>query len=99
MIVLTGTVRVPRDRLEEARPLMQQVIEATRKEDGCLFYTFGVDVTDPELLVVSEAWRDGACLGAHLNSPHFQAWREAGDKLGLFERNLTVYEAVSAKPL
>ena len=99
MIVLTGTVRIPVDKLDQARPLMKALIEATRQEDGCLSYSFGQDVVDPGRIVIAEAWRDGACLGAHLNAPHFIAWRDAGAALGVFDRQLTVYEAVSSKPL
>jgi quinol monooxygenase YgiN len=99
MIVLTGTVRIPADKLDQARPLMKAVIEETRREDGCLFYSFGADVLDPGLIVIAEAWRDEASLGAHLGSAHFAAWREAGAALGVHDRQLTVYEAVSSKPL
>ena len=99
MIVLTGTIRIPADKLDRARPAMKAVIEETRKEDGCLFYSFGEDVLQPGLIVIAEAWRDETCLGGHLNSPHFHAWREAGAALGVSDRQLTVYEAVSSKPL
>lgn len=99
MIVLTGTIRIPADKLDQARSLMKAVIEETRKEDGCLFYTFGEDVLDPGKIVVAEAWRDEAALGSHLSSPHFHAWRDAGAALGVSDRQLTVYEAVSSKPL
>ena len=99
MIVLTGTVRIPADKLDQARPLMKAVIEATRKEDGCLFYSFGADVLDSGLIVIAEAWRDEACLGAHLSSSHFAAWRDAGAALGVSDRQLTIYEVSSSKPL
>jgi len=99
MIVLTGTVRIPVDKIEQARPLVKALIEATRKEDGCLFYSFGEDVLEPGLILVAEAWRDEASLGAHLGTAHFVAWRDAGAALGVSDRKLTVYEAVSSKPL
>ena len=99
MIVLNGTIRIPADKLDQARPAMKAVIEATRKEDGCLFYAFGEDVLDPGLIVIAEAWRDEPALGAHLSSPHFTAWRDANPGLGVTDRQLTVYEAVSSKPL
>jgi quinol monooxygenase YgiN len=99
MIVLNGTIRIPADKLDRARSLMKAVIEETRKEDGCLFYSFGEDVLAPGVIVITEAWRDEAALGAHFNTPHFHAWREAGAGLGVSDRQLTVYEAVSSKPL
>ena len=99
MIVLNGTIRIPADKLDQARPLMKAVIEATRKEDGCLFYSFGADVLDSGLIVIAEAWRDEAAQRAHLSSAHFNAWRDANPGLGGADRQLTVYEAVSSKPL
>ena len=53
----------------------------------------------PGVIVVAECWRDEAALGAHLNAPHFHAWREAGPALGVSDRQLTIYEVASSKPL
>ena len=36
MIVIEGTVRIPAARQEEARPVMEQMIRASRAEAGCL---------------------------------------------------------------
>jgi quinol monooxygenase YgiN len=99
MIVITGTIRIPADKLAEARAPLGALIEATRREDGCLAYSFGEDVLDPGLMVAAEAWLDGAALGAHLNTPHFHAWREASLALGVSDVKLTVYEVASANPL
>jgi len=99
MIVITGAIRIPADKLDEARPALRALIEETRREDGCLAYSFGEDVLDPGLLVAAEAWRDGAALAAHLGAPHFAAWREIGADLGVSDIKLTVYEVASANPL
>jgi quinol monooxygenase YgiN len=99
MIVLTGTIRIPADKLDQARALMKVLIEETRKEDGCLSYRFGVDVLDPGLIVIAEAWRDEDAVRAHLGAPHFIAWRDAGPALGVTDRQLTVHEVSSSKPL
>ena len=99
MIVITGSIRIPADKLVEARAPLRALIEATRAEDGCLAYSFGEDVLDPGLMVAAEAWRDGAALGAHLNTPHFAAWRDLGADLGVSDVKLTVYEVASATPL
>jgi len=99
MMVITGTFRLPADKLEDARPAMRAMLAASRAEDGCLHYAYAHDVIDPGLIWVSEAWRDAASLEAHGKSPHMAVWRVAGAELGLHARDLTVYEAVSAKPL
>ena len=93
MIVLSGTVRFPAENLEAARPVMAAVIEASRREDGCILYSFGEDVIDAGLIRVSEVWRDQAALDAHWAAPHFLAWREAAAGLGLHDRQITIYEA------
>ena len=97
MIVLTGTVRIPADKLEQARPLMRAVIEATRQEDGCLFYSFGEDVLDPGLIHVFEIWRDEAALHGHHTAPHFLAWREQRDTLGMSDRNMSAHTVSSSR--
>ena len=56
MIVIEGTVRIPPARLEDARPVMEQMIRASRAEAGCLDYAYSVDVLDPGLIRVSERW-------------------------------------------
>jgi quinol monooxygenase YgiN len=36
MLLIIGTVRLPADRLEQAKPVMQRMISASRAEPGCL---------------------------------------------------------------
>jgi quinol monooxygenase YgiN len=99
MIVITGTVRIPPENLERARPGMKAMVEATRAEDGCLHYAFAEDVLEPGVIWVSESWRDGEAVGRHAASAHMAAWRAAGADLGIHAPDLTVYEAVSSRPL
>ncbi len=99
MIVLTGSIRLPAKNFKRALPVLKTLIETTRKEDGCVAYAFGVDVLDPNTIVITEAWRDAAALAAHLEAPHFLAWRDANPGLEISDRHLTVYETSSAKAL
>ena len=99
MILITGTVRLHADKLDAARPHLRALIEATRREDGCLAYNFGEDAFDPGRLVVSEAWRDEAALGAHLQTAHFAAWIAVVQTVAAGPPDLTVYEIASSRPL
>ncbi len=99
MIVITGTVRIPVGSLDKCRPAMRAMVDASRAEQGCLHYSYAEDVFEPGLIWVSESWSDGAVLKAHAESAHMAAWRAAGAELGLHDRQLTAYEAVSAKSL
>ncbi len=99
MIVITGTVRIPAGTLDQARPAMRAMVDGSRAEAGCLHYSYAEDVLEPGLIWVSEAWTDGAALEAHAQTDHMAAWRKAAGELGLHDRDLTVYEAVSSRPL
>lgn len=92
MRLVVGTIRLPADRLAEARAPMQRMIEASRAEDGCLDYAYAEDVLDPGLIHVCELWRDQAALDRHLGAAHIGPWRATWPGLGIGDRDLRVYE-------
>jgi quinol monooxygenase YgiN len=98
VLLITGTVRLPPERLPEARPAMRAMIEASRAEEGCLDYSYAEDVLDPGLIRVTELWRDEAALEAHFRSAHIADWRAAWPALGLGERDLRKYEVGEGAP-
>ena len=93
MIVIEGTVRIPPDRLDEARPIMEQMIRASRAEAGCLDYAYSVDVMDPGLIRVSERWENRDALAAHFKTAHMATWRSSFPQLGITDRSLRLFEA------
>lgn len=54
------------------RELLEGLIEPTRAEPGCLDYRLLADREDERCFVFVEAWRDGAALDAHFETPHLQ---------------------------
>lgn len=92
MLLIIGTVRLPPDNLDAARPVMQRMVESSRAEPGCLDYGYAEDVLDPGLIHVKEMWADQAALDRHFASPHSAEWRAAWPELGIGERRLFVYE-------
>jgi quinol monooxygenase YgiN len=99
MLLIAGTVRLPPEKLAEARDAAKRMIEASRAEDGCERYAFAEDVLDPGLIHISELWRDQAALEKHAASAHMGEWRKAGRELGIGERNLKIYEVGEGRPL
>ncbi|MBD3769373.1 MAG: antibiotic biosynthesis monooxygenase [Rhodobacterales bacterium] len=93
MIVIEGTVRLPPDRIETARPAMEAMIRASRAEAGCLDYAYSLDLMDPGLVRVTERWESREALKAHFATSHMAAWREEFSTLGITERSLRLYEA------
>ena len=92
MLLIVGTVRLPPENLELARPAMRAMAEASRAEAGCLEYVYAEDVFVPGLIHVKERWTDQAALDAHFASAHIKVWRAAWPVLGIVDRDLQVYE-------
>ena len=98
-VIIAGTVRVPPENLPAFRPHQDAMLEASRAEDGCITYSYAVDVQDPGLIRVFEAWRDQAAIDAHFKAPHMAVWRAAGTEFGVHDRQLKVYEVAAERGL
>jgi quinol monooxygenase YgiN len=99
MIVVAGEVRFAPGEIERLMPLMRAAIEGARGEDGCLSYCYGRDVLDPDLLVISERWRDEASLGAHLKQPHLLEFIGAVRQAKVEATSVRMYPTGEAKTL
>lgn len=99
MIIVAGTVRVPPAKLDEARGIMARMIAASRAEDGCIDYSYSVDVLDPGLVRVWEVWRDRETLQRHFQMPHLAEWRAAWPTFGITDRKLAIYDVSGATVL
>ncbi len=93
MIVVEGTVRIPPANLEAARPVMQQMITASRAEPGCLEYAYSIDVLDSGLVRIIERWESREALAQHFKAAHMDTWRSFFPQLGITGRSLRLYEA------
>nr|WP_321360160.1 putative quinol monooxygenase [uncultured Hyphomonas sp.] len=93
MIIIEGTVRVPPERIEAARPAMEAMIRASRAETGCIDYAYSIDLLDPGLVRVAERWESREALKAHFATPHMAAWRAEFANLSITDRSLRLYEA------
>ena len=91
MIVIEGTIRVA--DLAKARPHMKTMIQASRKEPGCIDYAYAIDIVDPTLIRVVERWQDRHALDRHINSAHIQSWRSAWPDIGVTDRSLRLYDS------
>jgi len=92
MLLIVGTVRLPPQNLEAARPIMKRMADTSRAEEGCLEYGYAEDIFDPGLIHVKEMWTDQIALNGHFAAPHLSEWRAAWPGLGIGDRNLRVYD-------
>jgi len=93
MIVIEGSVRIPVEKVEAARPVMAKMIAASRAEPGCIDYAYSLDVVEPGLVRVTERWESREALAAHFRMPHMAEWRTVWPEFGITDRSLRLYEA------
>ena len=98
-LIIAGTVRVPPENLERFKPHMLAMLTASRAEDGCITYSYALDVAEPGLVRIYEAWRDQAALDAHAKTPHMATWRSHWPAFGVSDRQLTLYEIAAERTL
>jgi quinol monooxygenase YgiN len=99
MIIVAGTVRIPEDKIEALLPTARATLAATRKEDGCIVYSYAFDVEDRGLMRIFERWESRAHLDAHLKQPHMAPWRAKLAEIGASGRDVKVYEAGEGQSL
>jgi quinol monooxygenase YgiN len=56
---------------------------ATREEEGCVFYDYGISTVDPDTMMIMECFVSEEAHAAHLQTPHFKAVWAAFERLGL----------------
>jgi quinol monooxygenase YgiN len=99
MIIVAGSVRIPEDKIEALLPVARATLAATRKEDGCIVYSYAFDVEDRGLMRIFERWESRAHLDAHLKQPHMAPWRAKLAEIGASGRDVKVYEAGESQSL
>jgi quinol monooxygenase YgiN len=65
MIIVLGEVRFGDGEIERLGDALAANVASSRAEEGCERYAYGVALGDPNLLLITEAWRDQAALDAH----------------------------------
>lgn len=77
LIFITAKFAVRPEHAEAWPEISRAFTEATRAEDGCLWFDWSRSLDDPNEYVLVEAFRDGDAGGAHVGSEHFaRATRE-----------------------
>ena len=76
MIVIAGKIQVKPERRDEARKAALDMVEATRRESGCLSYAFYADLVEPATFFLFEEWESDAALAAHFQTEHMARFQQ-----------------------
>jgi quinol monooxygenase YgiN len=71
-VTVIATLTAKENAGNELKALALRLIEATRKEDGCLEYLLYCDNNNPNSIVFYERWASAEHLKRHTASPHFR---------------------------
>jgi quinol monooxygenase YgiN len=77
LIFITAKFRVLPEHAEDWPEISRAFTEATRGEEGCLWFDWSRSLEDPQEYVLVEAFRDGDAGGAHVSSDHFKQARRS----------------------
>ena len=76
MIFITAKFRVLAEHADDWPEISRSFTEATRAEEGCLWFDWSRSLDDPHEYVLVEAFRDADAGGAHVSSGHFKQAQE-----------------------
>lgn len=92
MLVILGQIDVDGADIDAMVALVQSLVVETRKEPGCLHYSFARDVSDPNRLQIAEWWQDEAALFRHFTMPHIATFMAESAKLKMQLTNAKRYD-------
>lgn len=71
MIRVVAVSKIYAGREQDYYAAVKELIEKTRQEEGCIYYTLNRDVNDAQIHYFSEGWKDREALDRHMQSEHF----------------------------
>lgn len=92
VIIVTGSVVVRPEDLDEAVAVSLEHVRRSRAEPGCLLHSVHLDVEDPNRLVFLEQWADRAALDAHFAVPESGAFVAALSALAAAPPAMEIHE-------
>jgi quinol monooxygenase YgiN len=99
MIVIAGMIRIDPAKRDAGIAAALDMMEETRKEDGCISYTFSADLADPGSFRIFEEWQSAEALAAHMASPHMARFQSLIPNLGVRDVKIQRYEVSSVQPM
>jgi quinol monooxygenase YgiN len=72
MIFITAKFRIRPEHADDWPEISRSFTEATRGEDGCLWFDWSRSLDDPHEYVLVEAFRDDEAGAAHVQTQHFK---------------------------
>ncbi|WP_309623718.1 putative quinol monooxygenase [Novosphingobium sp.] len=99
MLLIEGWIKLATGEFEKVREQGVAMVKATNEEAGCLHYAFAQDISDPDLIRISERWDNQEALAAHGASAHMAAFNKAMGGVQREGADLWLYSAEAVRKL
>jgi quinol monooxygenase YgiN len=99
MLVIAGEIEIDPAHREVAVAAAVEMMDETRRESGCISYTFSGDLTEPGRFRIFEEWESQDALDAHFASPHMARFQQAMGGFGIVQMSVQRYEISKVGPL
>ena len=76
MFQIIALLSVRKEETEKLEALLKPLLEASRRDAGCLGYDCRADVLNPGTWLFFEKWQDDASLEKHMAAAHFKAFEQ-----------------------
>ncbi|NRY60288.1 putative quinol monooxygenase [Clostridium beijerinckii] len=71
MIKIVAKSVIKTEQVEKYLTLAKELVDKSRKEEGCISYGLFQDINDSSILTFIEEWQDEKAINLHNNSEHF----------------------------
>jgi quinol monooxygenase YgiN len=71
MITIVSKATVKEEKVEEYLEIIHELINESRKEEGCIKYDLYQDLNNKNILTFIEEWKDQEAIKIHNESPHY----------------------------
>jgi quinol monooxygenase YgiN len=76
MVIIVGSLTFSPDDRHDVIASLHDVTECSRRDEGCVEYTWSEDLAEPNTFWFFECWETQEALDAHLAAPHETAFGE-----------------------
>lgn len=99
MLMIEGWLKLAPGEFAKVRDAGIAMVKATNAEEGCLHYAFAQDISDPDLIRISERWSSQEALAAHSASAHMAEFNKALGSVALAGADVRLYSAEELRKL
>lgn len=98
MIVVNGVVRSTQEAISALQGAVAAMETASRAEEGCLDYTFSIELSESTVIRITEKWENLESLQAHFNTPHMAEFQAAMGAYPPESMDVHFYEVEEIQP-